>query len=72
MPRDADHIIPRAIVRELGDKLYDLEFMPTKLNQRKGVSLGVRQRQLAETWKKLGLLSDVGFKAVMNSILVGT
>lgn len=62
-----DHIIPRSVVDELDEKIYNLEFMPSKLNMSKGAGIGVRQRQLAAKWKKLGLLSEAGFRAVMGA-----
>ena len=63
---EVDHIIPRAVVTELDDRLYNLEFMPSKLNREKSAKIGVRQKQLAEKWRKLGLLSEAGFRAVMT------
>ena len=62
---EVDHIIPRAVVPELDDKIYNLEFMPMKLNRKKSAAIGVRQKQLAEKWNKAGLLSEFGFRAVM-------
>jgi CRISPR/Cas system Type II protein with McrA/HNH and RuvC-like nuclease domain len=62
---EVDHIIPRAVVQELDDKLFNLEFMPMALNREKSAKIGVRQRQLAEKWRKLELLSEAGFRAVM-------
>lgn len=62
---DVDHIIPRAVAPELDDRVYDLEFMPSKLNREKSAKIGVRQRQLAQKWNQAGLLSDVGFRAVL-------
>lgn len=53
-----DHIIPRAVAPELDEKIYNLEFMPATLNRRKGALIGVRQRQLAERWVELGLMSE--------------
>jgi hypothetical protein len=64
---DADHIIPRAVAPELDEKLFDLELMPSKLNMAKGAKIGVRQKQLAEKWRKLGLLSEAGFLAVITA-----
>lgn len=64
---EVDHIIPRAVVEELDDKLFNLEFMPMALNREKSAKIGVRQKQLAEKWNKAGLLSDPGFRAVMGS-----
>jgi hypothetical protein len=60
-----DHIIPRAVAPELDLRLYNLEFMPSKLNLGKGAKIGVRQKQLATTWLAQGLLSRKGFDAVM-------
>ena len=31
-----DHIIPRSIVEELDEKLFNLEFMPSRMNSKKG------------------------------------
>lgn len=63
---EVDHIIPRALTPELDERLYNLEFMPSRLNQQKAASIGVRQRQLAERWRKAGLLSEAGLRAVMG------
>ena len=62
-----DHIIPIAVVPELENRLFNLEFMPTRLNQEKGAKVGVRQRQLADKWLKLGLLSRQGGEKVHGS-----
>jgi hypothetical protein len=62
-----DHIIPRSVVPELDEKIYNLEFMPAKVNGRKSDKIGDRQRQLALKWHKLGLLSDAGFQAVATA-----
>lgn len=64
---DVDHIIPRAVAPELDDRIFDLEFMPSKLNMKKGASIGVRQKQLAQKWNKAGLLSAAGLRAVMTA-----
>ena len=61
-----DHIIPRSIAPELDLKLYNLEFMPLTLNQRKSAKVGQRQLDLAKRWNKSGLLSDAGHKAVLE------
>lgn len=55
-----DHIIPRSIVEEPDEKRFNLEFMPSKLNQRKGNDVTLRQIQLAGIWHKQGLLSAEG------------
>ena len=60
-----DHIIPRSIAPELDNRLYNLEFMPVSLNQRKSNAIGDRQVSLARKWNKDGLLSDAGMGAVL-------
>lgn len=60
-----DHIIPRSVVPELDEKLFNLEFMPSQLNGRKGKKIGQRQRALAMHWGNEGLLSRSGADAVM-------
>lgn len=62
-----DHIIPRSIVEELDEKIYNLELMPSKLNMGKGNKIGVRQVQLAEKWHRVGLLSESGLKRVREA-----
>lgn len=62
-----DHIIPRSVVPELDLRLYNLEFMPSKLNLGKAARIGVRQRQLATSWLALGLISRKGFEAVTGA-----
>jgi hypothetical protein len=59
-----DHIIPRSVTPELDNCLFNLEFMPLTLNQRKSAKVGQRQIQLARRWHKLGILSEAGLKAV--------
>jgi len=63
---EADHIIPRAVVPELDKKIYNLEFMPMTLNRKKSAGIGVRQKQIAEKWLQLGLLSRSGYDRVMG------
>ena len=62
-----DHIIPRSVCPELDNKLFNLEFMPETLNQRKGAKVGDRQKQLARKWNGMGLLSDKGLSHVQAS-----
>ena len=57
----------RSVGPELDDKIYDLEMMPSRMNKAKGAKIGVRQKQLAGKWRKLGLLSEAGFLAVMTA-----
>jgi hypothetical protein len=60
----ADHIVPRSVVPELDNRLFNLEFMPDTLNRRKSDKIGDRQRSLARQWHAVGLLSDEGVRAV--------
>jgi hypothetical protein len=59
-----DHIIPRSVCEELDERLYNLELLPSKLNQAKGNKVTLRQIQLARKWHAQGLLSDAGLDAV--------
>lgn len=63
----ADHIVPRSICEELDEKLYNLEFVPLTINQRKGSKVGQRQFDLARRWNKAGLLSSEGLDAVIKA-----
>ena len=62
-----DHIIPRSVVEELDEKIYNLELMPSKLNMGKGNKVGLRQVQLAEKWYRSGLLSEAGLGRVRGA-----
>ena len=59
-----DHIVPRSIAEELDEKLFNLEFMPSRMNSKKGNKIGLRQIQLARKWHASGLLSAEGLQAV--------
>lgn len=59
-----DHIIPRSVTPELDNCLFNLEFMPLTLNQRKGAKISQRQIQLARRWHSEGLLSYDGLGKV--------
>lgn len=52
-----DHIIPRSVAPELDNVIANLELMPLPLNQRKGNSIGQRQRDLAKKLHEAGLLA---------------
>jgi hypothetical protein len=62
-----DHIIPLSVAPELGNRLFNLEFMPSKLNQRKGRKVGQRQVALAEKWFQEGVLSRKGRDATRSN-----
>ena len=64
---EVDHIIPRAVVPELDYKLYNLEFMPRRMNREKSAKIGQRQIALAKKWATQGLLSQAGLAAVTAS-----
>ena len=57
-----DHIIPRSVTPELDKTLFNLEFMPLTLNQRKSAKVGQRQIDLARRWHKAGLLLQAGLR----------
>ncbi|MDC0315014.1 hypothetical protein OAL62_01315 [bacterium] len=61
-----DHIIPRSVCEELDERLYNLEFVPLTINQRKGAKIGQRQVDLARRWHALGLLSKKGMEDVVS------
>jgi hypothetical protein len=61
-----DHIIPRSVTPELDNTLFNLEFMPLTLNQRKSAKVGQRQIDLARRWHNAGLLSRAGLEAVIH------
>jgi hypothetical protein len=60
-----DHIIPRSVTPELDNTLFNLEFMPLTLNQRKSAKVGQRQIDLAKRWHQAGLLSVDGLRSVL-------
>ena len=61
-----DHIIPRSVVPELDNVIANLELLPLKVNEGKGVQIGLRQRHLAEDLFSARLLSAEGLKAVQT------
>jgi hypothetical protein len=66
---EVDHIIPRAVVPELDCKLYNLEFMPARMNREKSAKIGQRQIALAKQWNAQGLLTETGFQAVTGAVI---
>ena len=63
---EVDHILPRAVVPELDCKLYNLEFMPARMNREKSAKIGQRQVALARQWAAKGLLSAEGSRSVVQ------
>jgi hypothetical protein len=53
-----DHVIPRSIAPELDNVVANLELMPLRVNQRKGDTIGDRQRSLARQLHAAGLLQN--------------
>jgi hypothetical protein len=62
-----DHIIPRAIAPELDNVIANLELMPLSVNRKKSDGIGDRQVSMAKAFHNAGLLSDAGFKRVMEA-----
>jgi hypothetical protein len=63
-----DHLLPRSIVPELDNRLYNLRFMAESLNQAKGVDIDVDAVALAQRWYEDGLLSLDGLQAVEGTL----
>ena len=59
-----DHVLPRAIVPELAARFYNLEAIPARQNRAKSAQIGKREMDLARRWRRDGLLSAEGLKAV--------
>lgn len=59
-----DHVLPRSVVVELDNRIYNLRFLPETLNQRKGAKVGGRELELAKQWNAQGLLSSEGLAAI--------
>lgn len=53
-----DHIIPRSVSPELDNTIANLELMPLRVNQRKGNTIGARQRDLARKLHAAGLMEN--------------
>lgn len=60
-----DHIIPRSVAPGLDERLYNLEFMPSRMNMSKGARIGQRQVALAKEWERIGLISEDDFRRVV-------
>jgi hypothetical protein len=60
-----DHIIPRSLVPELDNVIANLELLPLKVNQSKNAKMGQRQRALADSLYRAGLLSRSGYNVVV-------
>ena len=62
-----DHLISRSVATGLDERLYNLEFMPNRMNTSKGVRIGQRQVALANERRRRGVISDDDFQNVMSA-----
>ena len=60
----ADHVLPLALCPELGNEVFNLELLPAKLNQSKGMKVGERQKIFARELYEAKLLSLESFERV--------
>jgi hypothetical protein len=56
-----------ALAPELDNVIANLELMPLRLNEGKGDQIGDRQISMAKAFRDAGLLSEAGFKQVIES-----
>jgi hypothetical protein len=61
-----DHIVPRVVAPELDNVIANLELMPMSVNRKKSDRIGDRQVSTAKSFHAAGLLSDEGFRRVME------
>lgn len=54
---EVDHVVPIAVVPELGNEMANLEMMPRTLNRRKGAKIGQRQMDYARRFMEAGVIS---------------
>ena len=59
-----DHTLPRSIVDEVDEALYNLRLMPDRVNNLKGNTITLEEIQTARRWHREGLLSSAGLEAV--------
>lgn len=59
-----DHTLPRSVVDELDERLFNLRVMPERSNQSKGSRITLEEVQIARRWHAQGLLSEGGLRAV--------
>jgi hypothetical protein len=62
-----DHVIPRSVAPELGNRIANLELMPLRENEKKNAHVGERQMELGRKLEKAGLLSPEGMRAIEKS-----
>ena len=66
-PAEIDHVVPIAVVPELGNEIANLEMMPRTLNRRKGAKVGQRQRDYARRFMEAGVISREAYLRVTNA-----
>ncbi len=54
---EIDHVVPIAVVPELGKEMANLELMPRTLNRRKGAKMGQRQWDYTRRFMEAGVIS---------------
>jgi hypothetical protein len=59
-----DHVLPVSVVPELAARFYNLQVLPTTVNQEKGNRISELTLELARQWNRQGLLSAEGLNAV--------
>ena len=63
---EADHVIPRAVCPELQNQVMNLELLPASLNRAKSDKVTERAKVFAKELYEAKLLSDEGWKAVLD------
>ncbi len=58
-PAEVDHIVPLAVEPALDREIANLELLPRTLNRRKGASMGARQLDYLEKFRRADLLQPV-------------
>ncbi|MBE7158536.1 MAG: hypothetical protein INR62_08915 [Rhodospirillales bacterium] len=61
---EVDHIVPLAVVWNLGNELANLELLPASLNRGKSAKVGERQLDLARKFQNAGLITEEELAAV--------
>ena len=64
-----DHIIPRAVLPEIGNVIANLKPMPQQLDESKNAKLGDRQRDMTRKFCQARLLCKKGLTAVLRASL---
>lgn len=65
-PAEVDHVVPIAVMPELGNEIANLEMMPRTLNRRKGAKVGQRQLDYARRFMEAGVISREAYLRVTS------